>query len=151
MWYNVTQDHSTYHNLETPNKFSMSTLICPPQIYSYPGNPRQNWVTFNSLIDKINSHIDVFNTDVRTAHGEILGGEGSYKVVAGLQYMGCRKKRGRYVHAFNQWREKVPQQKLHLKPSGQAKALDKCITHFKLNTPNGPSQYYGNINAELPV
>ena len=89
----MTQDHSNCHNLETPNKFSLSSLICPPQLYSYPGNPRQNWVTFNPLIDKTNSYIDVFNTDVRTAHGEILGGEGSYKVVAGLQHMGCRKKR----------------------------------------------------------
>ena len=108
-WYNESEEHAAKHNLESPNRFSISRLARPPQLYRLPGTtvtdpsrPRepgrkQDWPTQNELIDGINNAINKFNTAVRTANNEILGSAGKRPVVPGLDLLGMRTKRSGLV------------------------------------------------------
>ena len=44
-------DHTNRHQLDTPDRFSVSKLLRTPQMYSLPGNEYWGWPTFNDLID----------------------------------------------------------------------------------------------------
>ena len=33
-WYNLTVEHSMQHNLESPNRFTVSPVLMAPQLYS---------------------------------------------------------------------------------------------------------------------
>ena len=41
-WYNITVNHCTTHKLESANRFSVSPVLMAPQIYSFPGNKKEN-------------------------------------------------------------------------------------------------------------
>ena len=70
---------------------------------------------YNSLIDSINTEIVSFNSAVRTAHSEILGGDGFFPVVTRLSNLGTRLKNNCLrEHMGAQWREKEFDRKLHL-------------------------------------
>ena len=143
-WYEATKKHRLNHNLETPNRFSFSSILRPPQLYSLPGNSYQDWPTFNGLIDNINTAIDQFNVRVRTENREILGGEGSFPVTVRMCNLGMRSRRGKMTHNLKLWREDEASQKLHLVPNEMASAMTRVTKFFKLNTPNAPSQYFTN-------
>ena len=166
-WYNASREHEIRHNLTTANRFSISKLLRPPQLYKLPGTTfqdssrpgenavflKQNWTTQNSLIDNINKAIDRFNTAVRTANTEILGSAGKLPVVPGLHNLGTRtKKSGKMGHMMGCFREDAPWRKLHLVPQHQAKAVDKIVSYFKINTPRPSSRdlHYGPLMIPSP-
>ena len=88
MWYNATVDHNTNHGLDSPNRFNVSRLIKPPQLYHLPGNKFQTWETHNHLIDAINNGIKRFNASIQEFHGDIMTGRRS--TVVGLAGLGIR-------------------------------------------------------------
>ena len=141
-WYDATRQHRLRHNLDQPNRFSVSNLLRPPQLYRAPGNKSQDWATHNTLVDEINKSINQFNMMIRTEQGEILGGAESFPVVISLKNVGWRKNSsGKQQHAWKLWRELDPCQKLHLVPDEQAKVMNRIVKFLKLNTPNGYGQY----------
>ena len=143
VWYNLTVQHATDHGLISPNRFSVSTVLGPPQLYRQPGNKDQNWQTHNKLIDSINKEILKFNQLIRVAVGDVEEGEEEKEVAAGLANLGTRKKgNGPRHHAGKQWREFHFNRKLHLGPRLQAKALGMCVKHLKTNTPNDKKQFF---------
>ena len=73
-WWRTTKEHAARHGLETPNRFSVATVLRPPQLYRLPGNKNQWWVTHNDLIDSINRAIDDSNYEVRTEMTFLAGG-----------------------------------------------------------------------------
>ena len=141
-WRQTTVDHARRHGLETPNRFSVATVLRPPQLYYLPGNKNQVWETHNDLIDSINRAIEEFNYNVRTENNEILGRRGMIPVVQGCKNIGMRmSSRGKWEHMMSKWRESEPRVKLHLVPELQAKTMIRVLRFFKGYTPNPTLQY----------
>ena len=140
-WYNLTVQHAVDHNLATPNRFSVSSLIRAPQLYYFPGNRGkmlQTWPTHNDLIDAINREIYAFNGQINGANGE--GQEGSSYL--NLAKLGNRKStQGLRQHTGVQWREIRPDQKLHLGSSLQVKGFKMCVDYLREHTPNELTKY----------
>ena len=145
-WYNITIDHTNRHQLDTPDRFSVSKLLRPPQMYSLPGNEYWGWPTFNDLIDSINLAIVNFNQEVRSSQNEILGGIGQNPVVANISILGTRRPRRGRAQAWNEGREASYDRKLHLDHPRQAKALTMAVKYLQLHTPNAPNQYRNTEN-----
>ena len=141
-FYNTTQQHAHRHKLDSKNRFSISTLLRPPQLYQFAGNPKRSGPHYNRLLDEINAAIVNFNQEVRTEHKEILGGEGKNPVVPGMDMWGLRRNsRGKTQHVFNHFREKQEEIMLHLVEQKQARAVARVVKFFKLCTPNPLGQY----------
>lgn len=144
-WYNVTVQHAADHGLESPNRFSVSPLLKAPQLFHFPGNKVRTFRSHNKLINAINSEIDTFNKLIREAQGDAIVGDEEKTVVAGLANLGSRKKTRKNApreHAGKQWREFNFENKLHLGPRLQAKALAMCVKHLINNTPNDGKQFF---------
>ena len=142
-WRQTTVDHARRHGLETPNRFSVATVLRPPQLYHLPGNKNQVWETHNGLIDSINKAIDDFNYEVRTEDNEILGRRGMKPVVQGCENVGMRMSSGgKWEHMMSKWRESEKKLKLHLVPDLQAKTMNRILRFFKFMTPNPFLQYH---------
>ena len=149
MWYNITVDHSTRHGLHSPNRFSVSRLIKPPQLYHLPGNKDQHWLTHNNLINGVNLQIEQFNQSIQFCHGDI---DGRKSTVAGLANIGIRKnKGGMKEHQARSWREKKMEKKLHLGNSLQAKSLRMCVRFLATQTPIPPNQYHQPPNPSSAI
>ena len=56
-FYNTTQQHAHRHKLDSKNRFSLSTLLRPPQLYQFAGNPKRAGPHYNTLLDAINAAI----------------------------------------------------------------------------------------------
>ncbi len=69
-WYRTVLEHSTRRRLLNHNKFSISNLLRPLQLYNLPGTAKQNYKTYNLLIDAVNREIDRFNIITRANHRE---------------------------------------------------------------------------------
>ena len=86
-WYNLTVKHATDHDLLNPNRFTVSTLVRPPQLYKLPGNRNkmlQTWPTHNELIDRINNEIRSFNQLDLAATGDSQVDGGVMQVDGGV-------------------------------------------------------------------
>ena len=150
-FYDTTQQHAHRHKLESKNRFSVSTLLRPPQLYQLKGNPQRTGPHHNELIDAINDAIRQFNQEVRTEHQEILGGVGKIQVVPGMDMWGMRRNsRKKMQHIFNHFREREEEQMLHLIPKKQAMAAARIIKFFQLCTPNPLGQYMGSLTELSP-
>ena len=138
-WYRTVLEHSTRRRLPNHNKFSISNLLRPPQLYDLPGTAKQNYRTYNSLIDAVNREIDRFNITTRANHGEFIGGE---KVV-GLKNCGMRtNSRRKMSHNLVMWREKSVSNMLHLVTDQQARTAMRVLKYFQRCTPNPTGQYF---------
>ena len=73
-FYATTQQHARRHKLDSPNRFSISSLLRPPQLYQFPGNPQRPGPHYNALLDGINAAIDAYNAKIRAEHNERVGG-----------------------------------------------------------------------------
>ena len=136
-FYTTTEQHALHHQLDTFNRFSISSLLRPPQLYQMAGNPQRPGRHYNMLLDEINKAIDAFNSKIRAEHNEREGGN----LVPGMDMWGLRMKRKKMQHVFSHFREKEITNMLHLVPKKQAMAAARIITYFQTCTPNPTGQY----------
>ena len=138
-WYLAVLEHAARHRLPRQNKFSISTLPRTPQLYSLPGTKKkQNFRTYNDLLDAVNAAIDRFNVEARASTNEFIGGG----AVVGLKNVGLKtNSRGKMAHDFKRWREDEISRMLHLVPDQQARVAMRVLKFFQLCTPNA-GQYF---------
>ena len=150
--YEETVAHTARHKLDTPNGFSIGTLLRPPQLYRLDGTTVKYGETQNALLDGINKEIDTFNARVRSEQNKLLGGTGQNPVVTGMENYGIHYRKKKARHFLHWFREEDVKWKLHLKPKYQAKAAKSILHFFKKNTTN-LSQYYDDTTPppELPT
>ena len=150
--YEETVAHTARHKLDSPNGFSIGTLLRPPQLYRLDGTTVKYGETQNALLDGINKEIDIFNARVRSEQNKVLGGTGQNPVVTGMENYGIHYRKKKARHFLHWFREEDVKWKLHLKPKYQAKAAKSILHFFKKNTTN-VSQYYDDTTppSEQPT
>ena len=136
-FYATTQQHARRHKLDSPNRFSISSLLRPPQLYQFPGNPQRPGPHYNPLLDGINAAIDAYNAKIRAEHNERVGGN----LVPGMDMWGLRTTRRKMQHVFKHFRENETSNMLHLVSKKQAMAAGRIVLYFQKATPNPTGQY----------